>query len=308
MNFYQRVESNNLNEIKDIADHNFIVETQSIKTEYDQLIPDHVAVIREDNQQYLGTVGKSWTPVQPETIYELGEKLIESIPNSHVSGIVNMMKGSIIGIEFKLASREYIVGDSLDINFLMLTSFNGMYGISGQATMTRLINDAQCNTSSKVYNLRHTRFVGNRLNVVKNMLKYYYKEIKIFDDKMMKLVNKRMNMNEAVEWFRSLFPVPKTSRGETKLDNEVSTFIEILNNSVGGNIIGVKGTSYGAFQALTEYINNHRRTRIVNGRDENEVRFQSVHFGSGNALAQKALNKLTSSIVTEFSESDFMIE
>ena len=308
MNFYQRVESNNLNEIKDIADHNFIVETQSIKTEYDQLIPDHVAVIREDNQQYLGTVGKSWTPVQPETIYELGEKLIESIPNSHVSGIVNMMKGSIIGIEFKLASREYIVGDSLDINFLMLTSFNGMYGISGQATMTCLINDAQCNTSSKVYNLRHTRFVGNRLNVVKNMLKYYYKEIKIFDDKMMKLVNKRMNMNEAVEWFRSLFPVPKTSRGETKLDNEVSTFIEILNNSVGGNIIGVKGTSYGAFQALTEYINNHRRTRIVNGRDENEVRFQSVHFGSGNALAQKALNKLTSSIVTEFSESDFMIE
>ena len=145
------------------------------------------------------------------------------------------------------------------------------------------------------------------MSVVKEMLKFYKKEIESFDEKMMKMVGKRMNEQDAVNWFKSLFPKPKSPRAERKLDNQVLIFIDCLRSGRGSEISGVKGTSYGAFQALTEYINHYRSTRIHNGRDEDEVRYQTIHFGSGNTLTQKGLNTL-SEMDMEFDESDFLID
>jgi hypothetical protein len=219
-----------------------------------------------------------------------------------------MLGGSVIGLSFNLAEREYIAGDKTELNFLMCTSFNGMYGISGSAMTNRIACLNQVNTSNKVYNLRHTRFVNNRLEVVKNILKYYNNEIKDFDRKMMKLANIRMSQKEAIKWFRELFPEPKSPKAQKMLDNQTITFLDCLNNGRGSEIVGVKGTSYGAFQALTEYINHHRSVRVHNGREEEEVKFQSIHFGTGNNLAQRGLMELTQNIIPEFTDDDFLID
>jgi len=251
-------------------------------------------------------VGKGWEPVQPKTIYDLAEELIEAT-NGRINGVINMFGGAVIGLSFNLAERQYVAGDHVDLNFLMLTSFNGTHGIAGHATTNRISCLNQCNTSNKLYNLKHTKHVGNRLTVVKNILKYYNNEIKSFDDKMMKLVNKRMPDSEALDWFKSLFPKPKSPRGEKVLENQSYVFEACLLNGMGSEITGVRRTSYGAFQALTEYINHHRTVRVHNDRDVEEVKFQSIHFGTGNGLAQRGLNNLTSTDLL-FSEAEFLIE
>jgi len=308
MSFMTKVYTTDVNEAMDIANHNFTAIKKRLHSEDGIVIPDHVGIFREDTNQYLGTVGNGWEPVQPEVIYDMAGDLIEAT-SGKINGVFNMYKGAVMGISFNLAEREYVPGDKTDINFLMLTSFNGMYGIAGHATTERLACMNQCNTSSKVYNLRHTRFVGNRIQVVKDLLKFYNKEIKDFDKKMMGMVNKRMNEMEAIDWFKSLFPKPKSIRSEARLDNQVDIFINCLRNGLGSDIPGVKGTSYGAFQALTEYINHERSTRIHNDREPEEVRYQSIHFGTGNALAQKGLNKLSEkSIFVELPEDDFLID
>lgn len=309
--FLTPIETNNMTEAIIEAGHNFQVDKINLKTtsldeEFSDIhVPAHVGIVRKDSKQYLGTVGKGWEPVQPHVLYDLASELIEST-GGRITGSFNMMDGAVIGIELNLGEREYVDGDKVQLNFLMLTSFNGMYGIAGHATITR--QNSQINTSSKVYNLRHTKFVGNRLEVVKNILKYYEKEIENFDKKMEGLANKRMTSKDAIEWFKSLFPEPKSTVAERKLENQVITFLDCLENGRGTQIQGVKGTSYAAYMALAEYINHFRSVRVHNGRDEDEVRFQSIHFGTGNNLAQKGLNKLAKDIVVEFTEDEFLLD
>lgn len=311
MSFLTKIETTDVNVAMDVANHDFEVEKRplyaSSNTSENIHIPDHVAIINKETGKYLGTVGSGWEPVQPKVIYDLAQELINAT-NGNINGVINMWGGSVIGISFTLAQREYVAGDPTDLNFLMLNSFNGMHGIAGHSLTNRLACLNQCNTSNKIYNLRHTKNVGNRLEVVKNMLKYYNNEIQAFDDKMMKLVNKRMSTDEAIEWFLSLHTTPKSPRSEKMLDDKLSTFLDCLNNGRGSEITGVRGTSYGAFQALTEFINHHGIVKVHNGREVNEVKFQSINFGAGNKLTQNGLAKLTIDDEHMFNEADFLID
>jgi phage/plasmid-like protein (TIGR03299 family) len=309
---FTKIDTQDINLAMDAAGHDFEVEKVQIKTiNNDTVIPDHVAVMKKDTTHYLGTVGKGWEPVQPATIYELAQELMDATGGS-INEVFSMKGDSVIGISFKLAEREYVAGDKLSLNFLMITSFDSSYGIAGHATCHSINRNTQVNTSNKVYNLKHTRFVGNRLEVVKGMLKFYNSEIQLFDKKMGKLVTKAMSKQDAIKWFRGLFPEPKSPRGERMLENQVELFLQSYENCQQG----VRGTRYGAFQALTDYINNHRSVRVHQGRDEDEVRFQSIHFGTANVLAQKAMNTLTKDFekkekvdgnFTEFSEDEFTV-
>jgi phage/plasmid-like protein (TIGR03299 family) len=301
MTFMTRIETKDVNEAMEAADHDFEVEKHRLHTETGLLIPDQVAIVNANNGAYLGTVGHGWEPVQPYTLYELAGELMDAT-NGTINGVFNLRGGRIIGISFNLAEREYIPGDPISLNFIMLNAFDGSHGLAGHAPTHRAACLNVCNTSNKVYNLRHTKNVLNRVEVVKNMLKYYQNEIASFDDKMKYLVSHQMSQTEAVAWFRSLFPKPTSERAETRLENQVSTFVDCLMHGRGSDIAGVRGTSYGAFQALTEFINHERTVRIHNDRDEAEVRFETIHFGSGNTLTQKGLSKLTSSFLLDASE------
>jgi phage/plasmid-like protein (TIGR03299 family) len=303
---FTKIETTDTNVAMEVAGHDFEVEKQRIHTERNNMIPDHVAVCKKDTNEYLGTVGIGWEPVQPSTVYELAKELMDATGGS-INEVFSMKGSSVIGISFKLAEREYIEGDKLSLNFLMVTSFDGTYGIAGHATCYSVNRDTQVNTSNKVYNLKHTRFVGNRLEVVKGMLKFYNSEIQLFDEKMGRLVTKAMSREDTIRWFRSLFPEPKSPRGERILENQVALFLDSYDSNT---MQGVRGTRYGAFQALVDYINNHRSVRVHNGRDEDEVKFQSIHFGTANHLAQKAIRSLTKDFkeeVTEFSEEEFTL-
>jgi len=304
---FTKIDTTDVNVAMDVAGHDFTVEKQMLHTEHGNLIPDHVAVCKKDSNEYLGTVGIGWEPVQPVAIYGLAEELMEATGGT-INEVFSMKGSSVIGISFKLAEREYVAGDKLSLNFLMITSFDSSYGIAGHATCYSVNRDTQVNTSNKVYNLKHTRFVGNRLDVVKGMLKFYNNEINLFDEKMGKLVTKHMSRGDVIDWFQGLFPKPKSPRGETLMGNQTSLFLESYDNHLEQ---GVKGTRYGAFQALTDYINKSRSVKVHKGRDEDEVRFQSIHFGTSNVLAQKAMKNLTKDFdeeVSEFKADEFMIE
>lgn len=310
--FLHEIDTQNPEEAR-VLRHDFTVESQNLITtgQIGLNVPDKKAIVKIPNPgllevapTYLGTVGIGWEPVQPSVLYEMAEDLIEATDGS-INGVINMMEGAVIGISFKLAEREYVHDDKVDLNFLMLTAFNGMYGLSGSALAYRHDTQSMANTSNKVFNLKHTKFVGNRIAVVKDMLKYYNQEINSFDVMMNRLVTAPMSDAVAVEWFTSLFPKANTHRSEVLLENSVAKFVSILSRQREENVQGVKGTSYGAWCALTEYVNHERTVRVHNGRDEDEVRFQSINFGTGNRMIQKGTDKLSGFL---FDAGEFMID
>lgn len=120
----------------------------------------------------------------------------------------------------------------------MLTAFNGMYGLSGSASSYRHSSRSYANTSNKVFNLKHTKFVSNRIEVVKDMLKYYNQEINSFDITMNRLVTRPMSEDVAVDWFEKLYP--RSSRHTKPFSEAVDIFKRLLRQE---SLEGVRGTS-----------------------------------------------------------------
>jgi len=128
------------------------------------------------------------------------------------------------------------------------------------------------------------------------MLKYYSKEMGDFDDKMKRLTQVSMSDIKAIEWFGdTLLPAPKedSARSNTMRDNQLELYTDLLQNGLGSGVSGVRGTAYGAINAVTEFCNHHRNTRVRDGKSEEEVRFTSnILGGSSDKLMQVALSSL----------------
>jgi hypothetical protein len=265
MAFLTEVQTKDVVEAMDHADHNYTVDLEPIQLADGTKIWDKKAVVRTDREygdpkRYLGTVGKDYQPVQPVAIYEMANTLINET-GGIINGTVNMHGGSVFGVSLHLARREYLAGDAVDLDFLILAAHNGRYGILGRALSTRWSCTNQLPSSAKLFNLKHTRFVENRLETAMKMLKYYNREIAQFDSHMRMLVNLKMTENRMVEWFMNLFPIPKadSKRSNSILENNTATFINLLRDGRGTDVPGLRGTGWHCLNALTEFV-NHERT------------------------------------------------
>lgn len=292
-----------LDEAREEAEHNFEVESERLKSERGFLIPDKKAMMRSDTRQYLGTVGIGWEVVQPVVMYEMAEKVLDSINTGRVAYTLNLRNGAVIGICLHLTTKSFANDDPIDINLLIINAFNGTHSISGYTTAYHRRTESYVNTSNRVFNLRHTKFVGDRIEVVKAMLEYYYKEIDDFSAKIQTIINKPMSDELAIDWFRSLFPRARSQKSERIIENQCAKFMNILLTN------GIRRrTCYNAFVSLVEYTNHTRTVRVHNDRDQGEVVFESIHFGTANKLMQKGLDKLLPADFGGFSEDEFTID
>jgi len=292
--FLKKIETRDVVEAMHEADHNYQVEIQPMYMADGRVIQTKKAVVRVDNGQELGVCGNDYMPVQPVAIYKMADELLKAVPGSKINSVLNMHGGSVFGLSLNLSRIEPVSGDIVEMNFLLLASHNGAYGILGRAMSYRFFCLNQMPSSTKLFNLKHTRFVENRLSTAMKMLSYYNQELSAFSQQMKMLAGHRMTVKAQVDWFGSLFPTPAvdSKRSNTMLENNTSTFMQLVEDGRGAQHTGVQGNGWGAINALSEYVNHERSTRIKNGRDAEEVKFESVTFGAGNTLMQSGLSKL----------------
>ncbi len=304
------IETRDAREAMAAGDHDYVVEMEPIKLANGKEIWDKQAVVRQDTGKYLGTVGRDYQPVQPSTIYAMVATMLEST-GGMITSVVDLHKGSVFGVGLTLSTTQYLPGDKVDHEFLILAAHNGMYGILGRALTRRLLCMNQVPSSTKLFNLKHTRFVDTRLDVATRMLTYYDKEIKTFDASMKQLVAFKMTDTRMTEFVHQLYPKPAgtpSKRSVSMRENNMAAFIDLLYNGYGIDVPGLKGTGWHAFNALTEYVNFHRTTRVKEGREENEVRFEAINFGSGNDLMQRGLTLLLEMSKAPRPANDYMDE
>lgn len=284
-----------------LSDHAFDIDTQEI--EVNGYATRSKAIVRKDTGKPLGIVGKGYTPVGPAPIYALAQNLMDSVPEGRIVSTLNYSHGGAFGIAMNLGKREFLSGDVIDMNFLIMAAFDGSMGVLGRLITSRWFCTNQAASSTALFNLRHTRFVEERMEIAGQMLVHYNSELQKFSERMRSLVNYKMPERRAVDWFRNVLPAPKaeSKRSETIIDNAVETYTQLLVAGMGADFPGVRGTAYGAWNAMTEYVNHHRSTRIREGRDPEEVKFNTVFSGSGDQLIQKgtdSLLQLTSTVPT----------
>lgn len=290
---FTEVKTTSVAEAMEAAGHNFEVEMVPLVLPDGTRVPDKRAVVKKSSGAYLSTVGKDYVPIQPVNFYEVADQLVQK-SGGVIDKALTMREGAVMGLSITMGDTEYLPGDPVERTFLMMTSFDYSYSLIGRAISNRWFCMNQLPSSSHIFNIKHTTHALDRLKTSVQMLGYYQDELAHFDVRMRLLARSKMPDEAAVKWFGGLLPPPAegSQRSTSIRDNTVAKYVELLHTGLGTNVPGVRGTAYGALNAMTEYANHHRSTRVREGRKEDEVRFETVTFGTADGLMQRGVKSL----------------
>lgn len=82
-----------------------------------------------------------------------------------------------------------------------------------------------------------------------------------------------------------------SKRAEVRRDNKRSE-LRMLRMSATNQTTATAGTAFGLLNTGTEYVDHFASTRKVNGKSEDQSRFESANFGNGNDLKDAMLQKI----------------
>jgi len=277
-----------------IAGHNFGVDKIPCSYNFNGSLMEYegnYVTVRNDNGSPLGIVGSRYKVNQPKETWDFIDKFL-SVSNGKIDRGLLFDNGRRIGASITLNDREYIRGDRVTHSMLIMNSFDGSTSFMGYGLSSRWVCMNQLPHSVRFFNIKHTTNMDEKIGVAREMLNYYNEGITDFDDKMKYLVGAPMDNSGAIAWFKTLIPKPKEDKSQARYETAISKYNELLVSGKGTEIEGVKGTAYGAMQALTEYVNHHKTIRAKTNELTEEKRFDSTVFGSGNNLMQVGFNSL----------------
>ncbi|MCK4823344.1 DUF932 domain-containing protein, partial [bacterium] len=200
---FTKVKTRDIGEAIYKAGHNFEVETVPLMMPSGAPVPDKKATVRKDTGEYLGTVGKDYCLIQPMEFYELVQGFMEET-GAVIDKAITLKGGACMGLSLKVNTREYLPGDPVELNFIMMTSFNMQYSLIGRAISQRLFCMNQLPNSNSLFDIKHTTYASQRVGMALRMVGFYGKEQKSFNEKMKALVKYPMTERAMVDWFTGL--------------------------------------------------------------------------------------------------------
>lgn len=277
-------------------------------------VPDQWAIMREDIHKVLGVVGNRYKIYQNDEMWSFIEEF------QRQSGIKletagSLKNGRTTWVLAKNGSLEAVSGDPIEEYFLFRNSFDGSSPISCMFTNIRVVCNNTLTAAIKgarnLFNVRHTASAQDQIKEVQKALGLRSKYQAAVQTNLDMLVKHKMNATKTEEFLSDVvFPLPKkiiqnvsngevvhsfeeaTQRAKTTRINNINRVLEYVEEGAGSDIVGVKGTAYGLWQAITEWVDHDKTVRIMNGRDEAEVRFENAFFGTGAKFKADTYNEL----------------
>lgn len=279
------------NEVFDVDKNDFDYQYEEVKT--------HKLIVRSDTNSILGVVGKTYTPVQNSEAFSFFDNLIENKSVS-LETAGSCFNGKKIWVLAKInnSTKEVIKEDALNSYLLFSNSHDGSMGVRILFTPIRVVcyntlklalSEATGNevmkralkiyhtknvlnvieASKEVINVVNQTFDGS-IDVFKRMAstKMIETEFETYVDKVLGIVQKEPTNDEEAEE-----KVRKNHRKELVK--------QCYETGYGSDINGVKGTLWGAYNAITEYVDYYR------GK-EGDNRLSGSWFGTGAAMKVKA--------------------
>lgn len=133
--------------------------------------------------------------------------------------------------------------------------------------------------------MRHTKNLGEKVAEVRKTLGIVSAQYAFYELAAKKLAATALT-TEAWKRFTEKLELRPLDRTDAQLPEATRKLLEevtgMFDKGRGNDMPGVKHTAWGAFNAVTEYVDYSRSS------DENDTRSKSILFGSGARLKQKA--------------------
>lgn len=263
---------------------------------------DSKMVIRTDNNAVLGVVGNKYKVIQNEDQVGTIASLVDSgFATWDTAGLV--YGGQIGWAMLKLKDEITLAGNDKVQKYLMaLWSHNGTFSFRVfpaplRAFCANVLNTLLAQAQNGI-TIRHTRTADARMKEAARIIEASQGFYNNFTERATKLLEAKMSDNQMKDLTDYLFPSREKDGEEvvsTRTANIREKLMELWTNGAGHEAI--RGTAWAGYNAVAEFTDHFRSTRVTEGGDENDSRFASTMWGTGSQMKGQAVKWIDQNVL-----------
>ena len=240
-------------------------------------ITDSYLVVRDNpytagNTDVLSVVGSRYKVVQNEELFSFAENLHDGNPDVKVDSAGSLKSGRIVYGSWTLPNELVLdpkgVADTTKLYLIVWTSHDGSVAVQAAVTPVRVRCQNTLNLAMKSakqsFKIRHTQTADGKILAARQALGLSVAYFDEFSKQATNLFEQSITDKQFSELIRNLYPKPeKDAKGALKKWENKVVLIDDLYHNAGTNA-GIKGTKWGALNALTERLDYFRSARKGN--------------------------------------------
>jgi phage/plasmid-like protein (TIGR03299 family) len=217
----------------------------------------------------LATVGKRYKPVQNEELFQFADAIHDANADCRWESAGSLKKGKVVfgtvDIPRTMVLDPQGANDQTKLYLIVWTSHDGSVAVQAAVTPVRVVCQNTLNlamrNAKQSFKIRHTQSVEGRIQVARETLGLALGYFDEFEKEAQALYAQSITDAEFSKLIRTIYPKPEgENKGNlTKWENKVVLIDELYHNSPTNATI--KGTKWGAFNALTERLDYYRSGR-----------------------------------------------
>lgn len=261
-------------------------------------VKDAYSVVRNhpfnSNPDVLSVVGERYKVVQNEELFAFGDGVLDGGAQWESAGSIKdgrVVFGSLV------VPKEFIldpngVADKTVTYLLVHTSHDGSTALQANVTPVRVVcqntlNMALGSGTKQSFKVRHTQTISGRMEEARRVLGLTFDHMNHFEELAQELFNTEITNAQFDKLVATLYPKPDelSKMASTKYEAKIDTIQNLYKVSPTQN--GIRGTKWGALNALTERVDYFRTSRT--GNDDSLMASASGFDVQSNAEKGKIL-------------------
>lgn len=253
-------------------------------------IGGYKALTRSDNGHVLSIMGQNYTPLQNDKAFSFFNPFIENgLASFQTAGALK--NGNVVWIlaELNKAPIEVGKGDEVNKYLLLSNSHDGTMAVRVGFTPVRVVCNntlsiAHGNEKSKLIRIRHSAKVNENLDQLREVVNAMDAKFEASAEQYKYLSKKAINKKDLDKYIEIIFKTnPNGSERDKSRDKKMKEMItNLFENGAGQHLKTAKGTYWGAYNAVTEYLTHEY------GR-EGDSRLYSNWFSNASRVNEEAL-------------------
>jgi phage/plasmid-like protein (TIGR03299 family) len=218
----------------------------------------------------LATVGKRYKPVQNEELFAFADAIHDADPACRWESAGSLKKGKVVfgtvDIPRTMVLDPQGANDATKLYLIVWTSHDGSVAVQAAVTPVRVVCQNTLNlamrNAKQSFKIRHTQSVEGRIQVARETLGLALGYFDEFEAEAKELFSQSITDAEFSKLIQTIYPKPPQDAAKvalTKWENKVVLLDDLYHNSPTNT--NIKGTKWGAFNALTERLDYFRSGR-----------------------------------------------
>jgi phage/plasmid-like protein (TIGR03299 family) len=217
----------------------------------------------------LSTVGSRYKVIQNEELFSFADNLLDGDSRCAWESAGSLKAGKVVFGSLTVP-REMVLdpqgaNDKTKLYLIVWTSHDGSVAVQAAITPVRVVCQNTLNlamrNAKQSFKIRHTQSADGRIQIARETLGLTFGYFDEFEKQAQELFKQEITDAEFSKLIRTIYPKPeKDSKGALKKwENKVVLIDDLYFNSPTNT--NIKGTKWGAFNALTERLDYFRTSR-----------------------------------------------